>query len=327
MPDFMKTEVFHKILHEAERDQIPVYESAEFIGLSEADKIHFEEVKTIWELSRNYKAPSYEFNVTTAFQSFLQSVEKEDTTLTTSNEKPVKFIFFRPANLLRYAAVFILLLSSVYFFTNKTITYDGGNSGLYVHLDDGSSVWLKENAVLQLVKMTGKKRQLRLSGDAYFDVETNNNIPFIVEMKGLTVTVTGTRFALQSNLSTVEVYDGSVNVRGSSNFISLGKYEKVKYADSKFVFGNVEGDLPEWVNPILSFDNVSLDKVVKDLEAFFGITIHLAGQKDWSGCSFTSGSLAETSLNDILTLLKLTYEMEIVKEGEKLFTFKNIRCK
>lgn len=327
MPDFMKTEVFHKILHDAERDQISVYESPAYTGLSEADKVLFEEIKTIWELSRNYQASSTEFNTSAAFQSFLQRAEKEEAPVSETPEKSGIIRLFSPANLLRYAAVFALLLVAVYFFTNKTVTYEGGQSGLYVHLEDGSDVWLKENAVLQVVEMTGNKRQLQLSGDAYFDVEADTKRPFKVEMKGLTITVTGTRFVLQSDLSAVEVYEGSVEVKGHSKTINLNKNQKAAFTGNDFTYAGVEGDFPDWVNPILAFDNVPLDRVVKDLEAFFGITIQLTGQKNWSACPFTSGSLAETKLEDILTSLKLTYEMEIVKENDTLYTFKNIRCK
>lgn len=64
-----------------------------------------------------------------------------------------------------------------------------------IKLPDGSIVWLGNDSRLSYPeKFIGSTREVRLSGEAYFDVESDSEHPFLVHTSGPTIKVTGTEF-------------------------------------------------------------------------------------------------------------------------------------
>jgi ferric-dicitrate binding protein FerR (iron transport regulator) len=326
MPDFKKIEVFQKILHDAERAQMPVHQSSGYTSLSEEDKKLFEETRIIWDLSANYQA-SNDFNTSKAFHSFLQNIESEEKSVKNTTSKNNNIFLLIPSAIFKYAAVLLVLLAAVYFFMPKGKFYDGGSSGLYVGLEDGSKVWLQAHATLHVRKFTDIQRKLTLKGQAYFDVASRQNAPFVVKTEKMNIEVVGTRFIVNTSDAFVEVLQGSVQVIADNKKESAAENEKVQWKNNQLLKDTSAGILPDWVNPGLTFDNVPFDKVVRDMEAYFGISIELVGQSNWNTCPFTSGSLSQSPFTDILTVLKLTYEMEVEKVSDTKYRFSKIRCK
>src|SRR5690606_28860685 len=67
-------------------------------------------------------------------------------------------------------------------------------------LSDGTAVWLNAGAELQVSKSfsTAGKRQVKLNGEAYFEVQSDPSNPFLVETYESTIQVTGTKFNVRS---------------------------------------------------------------------------------------------------------------------------------
>ena len=68
--------------------------------------------------------------------------------------------------------------------------------GEYIlQLPDGSCVWLNSESSIRFpIRFAGNKREVFLSGEAYFKVAKNEKSPFQVYVKGGSVTVLGTSF-------------------------------------------------------------------------------------------------------------------------------------
>ena len=325
MPGFNELEVFHKILHEAALAHKPPQECDTYLQLSAEDRNEFDVLFLLWNKSENI-LNSEEFNAAAAFQKFKTRITtEENVTLNTpvlSLSKP-----WWTNNLLRYAAIFVIFLASTYFIITRPDHFSGGESGLYVHLQDGSHIWLQKGASLSVKKLGKQLRKVELQGVAFFDIQSNTSKPFTVKASQMEIAVFGTAFTVNGDVNSVEVYDGDVEVRNSAGYQKLHKNEKVIISNGTFKKTEFNGEKPSWINPILAFDNATLETVIRDLEAFFGITINLYGTSQTSACTFTSGSLAQTSLEDILTLLKLTFEMNIEKTGNNTYQFSNVVCK
>lgn len=66
-------------------------------------------------------------------------------------------------------------------------------------LADGTKVWLNSGSALQFpTRFTGDQREVKLSGEAYFEVAKNENQPFQVKAKDLNIEVLGTSFNVVS---------------------------------------------------------------------------------------------------------------------------------
>ncbi len=64
-----------------------------------------------------------------------------------------------------------------------------------VTLPDGSIVWLGHDSRISYPeKFSGKLREVNLTGEAFFDVESDKDHPFLVHTSGPTIRVTGTEF-------------------------------------------------------------------------------------------------------------------------------------
>lgn len=62
-------------------------------------------------------------------------------------------------------------------------------------LSDGTKVWLNSFSELRYpVNFTGKKREVILAGEAYFDVAGDPEHPFVVKVNDLDISVLGTQF-------------------------------------------------------------------------------------------------------------------------------------
>ncbi len=98
---------------------------------------------------------------------------------------------------------------------NKLIIPRGGEYHLV--LSDGTNVWLNSETELHFpIHFKGNSRKVYLKGEAYFDVKTNPDKPFIVNTAAGDVKVLGTAFD-------VEVYDTTTMVatleRGAISYV------------------------------------------------------------------------------------------------------------
>ncbi len=109
------------------------------------------------------------------------------------------------------AAVIILLIAGVWFFSNKnfnnrpqqisinkTVSIPNGERTKII-LPDGTSVWLNSGSKLTYNNnFSGPLREVNLNGEAYFDVIKNVERPFIVHTGGVNIKVLGTAFNVKS---------------------------------------------------------------------------------------------------------------------------------
>lgn len=118
-------------------------------------------------------------------------------------QEPVRK-FGRIRVVFQVAAVFLLLIAGIYIFsvingrhmasdTNEIMTKKGSTS--QVKLPDGTSVWLNSDSKLVYSKDFGTtNRDVRLSGEAFFDVARDSRRPFIIHTDKINITVLGTAF-------------------------------------------------------------------------------------------------------------------------------------
>jgi len=123
----------------------------------------------------------------------------------------------------RIAAVILLILAvgipSVYYSlngigNNAPIHYRSENGPLTVDLPDGSRVYLNAGSILEYKKDFEDQRDLKLEGEAYFDVMRDPRKPFRVNTGKVVVTVLGTSFNVRETKdNTVQVFVESGKVR------------------------------------------------------------------------------------------------------------------
>ena len=107
-------------------------------------------------------------------------------------------------------ALIIFCCATIFLWQGKSIVKDNSIAGLQVLvapngsrsktiLPDGSVVWLNAGSKIYYNKdFSGKLREVRLEGEAFFDIQHNIQKPFIVHASDINIKVLGTAFNVKS---------------------------------------------------------------------------------------------------------------------------------
>ncbi|MCF6357350.1 MAG: FecR family protein [Draconibacterium sp.] len=156
-------------------------------------------------------------------------------------------------------------------------------------LPDGTTVWVNcETKIKYSNQFNLKERNIYLSGEAYFEVSKNKDLPFCVFSNGVEVKVLGTKFNVKgyANEKTVEtiLVEGKVELSrvgdksGRSIELYPGDKATLNLNTSKVVVSreNIVDDIA-WKDGKIIFRNTALHEVCKALSRRYNAEIVLGG--------------------------------------------------
>jgi len=155
-----------------------------------------------------------------------------------------------------------------------------------ITLPDGSQIKLNAESSLTFESDFGEKNRIvSLSGEAFFEVRRDVEMPFIIRTGKLQTKVLGTSFDVRSYESEgniqVVVVTGEVEVSDSlGTAVVLNPKEVLEYSVYE---GNIKRSVCRdfksvigWKDGFLVFDNEPIPKVVEKLENWYGVNIEFA---------------------------------------------------
>ena len=149
-------------------------------------------------------------------------------------------------------------------------------------LPDGTSVQLNSGATMYYPAMfKGKEREVRLDGEAFFEVAHDSKKPFIVKTFASDIKVLGTKFNVNADRNagefSVTLAEGSVQVSSLADpgrIIVMKPDEKVYMADGKLMVKRTKvKDEIRWKDGIIDIDGLDFDELIDKLEMAFGVDI------------------------------------------------------
>ncbi len=284
-----------------------------------------EQISDVWTMSENFSL-DYDPNPTVGFSKFKQRIQAEAPTQQTKVIRMVPMA-------MRVAAAFVLLLGALFLFD---MNLSGDNTHFAeadidkVSLDDGTQVVLNQGSSLAVAESFNQsERRVILDGEAFFDVERNENAPFIITVDNAEVEVLGTAFNIESNESIMilDVQEGLVQFtqNGKSELVKAGEqltWNKKTNQVSRSIVKS-ENNF-SWINKELSFENTPMSQVFEDLGRYFNKEIKFS-QKMNLECTFTSPTLKNVQLKDILDVIGATFTMEYKMVGSDV-EISNFQC-
>jgi len=174
--------------------------------------------------------------------------------------------------------------------------------GTHVTLAPGSTLRYQPHKTPRHVEMTGKVRYAVVRDEAH---------PFRVTAPAATVTVLGTVFQVSEDR--VDVTEGRVRVDGPlGDGVIVTAGQSAKLNDGAPMLEETALPNPSaWATCVFQYDATPLDDVLKDLSAYYGVSLQVKG--DSTGKSLT-GEFSTDSLDEILELIGLALEIEVVRE-------------
>ena len=206
------------------------------------------------------------------------------------------------------AAAAAVILAVIIFTGRETLTNPGQRAQAW-RLSDDSRIILASGSSLSYNRHF-RKRQVRLDGEAYFEVTPGN--AFRVITPSGTVQVLGTRFDAIYEAGTFEVYcyAGSVRVtaREGEQVLQSGEGAVATPAGLQAKYP-VYVDYPALALFRAAYNQQTLSAIFQDLESFFGVSIsgQSAGNRLYTG-AFETGNL-ENALILICEPLGLEYTL------------------
>jgi ferric-dicitrate binding protein FerR (iron transport regulator) len=162
-----------------------------------------------------------------------------------NRKKPVQWGYKKYASLAA-ASVILLIIASLFFFRTNKNYHDNerikpafataNGSRKQITLPDGSRVWLNAGSNLYYITNFEKTttREVKLEGEAFFDVAKNPARPFIVHAGDINIKALGTTFNVKAyqdepNVETT-LYSGLVNITKNSDkkFVPIMLYPNQK---------------------------------------------------------------------------------------------------
>lgn len=220
------------------------------------------------------------------------------------------------------AAAILLLIVSGYFFNASLDIHVKTNTGEQktIALNDGSEAILNAKSFIRYPKKWKDKRELDLTGEAFFKVKKGKT--FTVNTSNGKVTVFGTQFNVnsQANFFLVKCYEGKVRViyNRDTIFLTKGKAFQKNYNDiKKWDFTNHK---PMWLTGESNFKSTPLRIVIKSLENQFNIKIIY---KNINTNSLFTGNYGHNNLDIALKSVFLPMNITYKIENKKVFLTKN----
>lgn len=246
-----------------------------------ANQQEFDDYVKIWKDSSSLVI-QHDFNTSVAWGKLDTKI------LPTPVEEPIRRgTLFTMKRMVAAAAILLFVtVTTIYIFNNKEASWKS-ISALQKNerfaLPDGSIVLLRKGSALRYSANFGdKERFTELNGEAFFEVQYNEQMPFRVISTKATIEVLGTSFLVRNTnlLDEVVVTTGKVRFserRNISNEVILTKGHKaelVKRQITKDTVLNV--NYMAWQSGKLIFHNTPLKQVVDDISRFYEVKIKLA---------------------------------------------------
>jgi ferric-dicitrate binding protein FerR (iron transport regulator) len=237
----------------------------------------------------------------------------------------------------RIAAILILpiILLSLYLYYNPTQIvneiatasvreiYTKPGTRTKIELPDGTEVWLNDGTTFRYPEsFSGKKREVFVDGEAYFEVESNPKNPFVVNNPMMNTEVTGTRFNI--NAYSADKYfeatlvQGKVSLKKNNQTFEMKPGEQVQFdaQNEKIVQKNIATEnATAWIDGKLIFTDEKLGIAIKKIGRWYNVEIILADPtlNDY----LLTGTFRDEKLDQTLRMISLALpvKFEFKKEN------------
>lgn len=214
--------------------------------------------------------------------------------------------------LLKMAAAVLLIIATgllAIYFGNRDV-YEAGQYPRLIVLEDGSKVWL--NAATRLVYTDLPflhERGLTLSGEAYFDVATNADKPFVIRSGDMMTRVLGTAFNIKAYPDEpfyITVTDGKIRLedRKTKTVTVLTSNKQLKYTNRQApVLATVAAQTAyAWTSGQLEFKDASFGEIARTIYRKYHVKIVFANRA-LEQCMITASFEKETAASRVIALL------------------------
>ena len=183
-----------------------------------------------------------------------------------------------------------------------------------VTLSDGTKVMLNANSTLEYPASfdDAEVREVRLKGEAHFEVTKNPHRPFVVKAGEMQTQVLGTIFdvkAYRKDAPKVTLMQGKVKVSNADTEVEMRPGQTATLQVDKIVVSKASSSASDWLEGDFDMDQVTLAEAMSDIGAWYNKTVVFQSQANMDKLIHFRFS-RRASLQEIITALN---EMGVAK--------------
>jgi len=213
--------------------------------------------------------------------------------------------------------------------TNALNTITTPRGGQYqIVLADGTRVWLNAASSLRFpVTFASNKRNVELTGEAYFEVAKNKTKPFTVQANGTSVQVLGTHFNVSAYDTDAEVattlLEGSVRLVKQNATAMLVPGQSGKTQNGQGTIKVEQADMEQamaWKNGYIVFNNTNLKAIMDQASRWYNVDVVYDGNIP---DQLFNGKISKyKDIDELLTNIELTGTVHFKVEGRRVTVMK-----
>ncbi len=310
--DILRASYFSGEADATERAQVELWRTA-----SEENSVYFERSKKAWDASAGLSGDP-RFDTDAAWRNLSKKIHKGTTS---SGQRNYSWSIA--------AGVLLILGVTTLWWLMKDPGIEAQNlvlasSAEVIHdtLPDGSVISLNRNSQLDYPsQFSGDKREVSLTGEAFFNVAPDAKHPFIIHTKMMEVKVLGTSFnvrAYNDDSVHVSVETGKVQCvsDGDTVVIVPGQYAVYDKGSGRIRVGKEDDpNRSAYRNRIFHFNDTPLSSVVQQLNAAYGCNIILKNEQ-LKTCRFSSTKVFNNEpVGNIIEAIEVTFGISSQSNG------------
>jgi transmembrane sensor len=192
-----------------------------------------------------------------------------------------------------------------------------------VVLSDGTKVWLNAASSIKFPTVfTGHERKVELTGEAYFEVAKNKDMPFKIAVDHMSIEVLGTHFNVDAykdeEAIKTTLLEGAVKlVTGNQQaFLKPGQQAVLNQQQSFNIRPVNTEEAIAWKNGYFIFNNENIQSIMRKVSRWYDVEVVYNGkvdERDFGGTVSRFDSVA-----DVLKSLELTGTVHFKMEGRRI---------
>lgn len=192
-----------------------------------------------------------------------------------------------------------------------------------VTLSDGTKVHLNANSTLEYpIAFSGGSREVKLSGEAYFDVSKDTGSPFIVSVGDTKVRVYGTKF----NVNAYDVMSVKTSLVSGSVGVSHNGDRDVMVRPGQMLTYNIGNEVncffstinihkyEAWLNGYFRCDNEDVSVLLEDIARWYGVDFEYEYSES-KRVKLSASIDRLLPIGDVITLIEESSTIKFTKKG------------
>ncbi|MVT07661.1 FecR family protein [Chitinophaga tropicalis] len=190
---------------------------------------------------------------------------------------------------------------------NTVVTPAGGQ--YHIMLSDGTGVWLNAASSIRFpTTFPGSSRQVRVTGEAYFEVAKDQTKPFMVDFGNSQIQVLGTRFNINfyegSEPASTTLMQGAVKVSSPAGAILLRPGQQAEIGRTISVTTADTAQVMAWKAGYFEYKHADIRRVMADISRWYDLEVKYEGAIPEKQLSARVSRMKNA--DDLLELLKMS---------------------